>query len=65
MMRKLTPMGVKIKKALIDKGMTQVQLADQLGVNPRYINHIIHGERSGRKYMNEIIRILELNERNF
>ena len=64
-MRKLTPMGVKIKKALIDKGMTQVQLADQLGVNPRYINHIIHGERSGRKYMSEIIRILELNERNF
>lgn len=58
--RKLTPLGVAIKKALIDKGMTQVQLADNLGVNPKYINLILHGERSGKKYLDDIANLLEL-----
>lgn len=58
--RKLTPLGVAIKKALIDKGMTQVQLADNLGVNPKYINLILHGERSGKKYLGDIANLLEL-----
>ncbi|ASN72398.1 hypothetical protein 10S7_21 [uncultured Caudovirales phage] len=58
--RKLTPLGVVIKKALIDKGMTQVQLADNLGVNPKYINLILHGERSGKKYLDDIANLLEL-----
>ena len=62
MVRKLTPIGIAIKKALIDKEMTQVELANKLGVDPRYINHIIHGERSGKKYIGDIFQILELNK---
>lgn len=59
--RRLTPLGVTIKKALIDKGMTQVELADILGVDPRYINLILHGERSGKKYLDDIANLLGIN----
>lgn len=62
--RKLTPLGVAIKKALIDKGMTQVELADYIGVQPNYINLILHGERSGKKYLNHIASLLELEPEN-
>lgn len=58
--RKPTPFGVAIKKALIDKGMTQVELAEAVGADAKYINLIIHGERSGKKYRDGIIKILEL-----
>lgn len=59
--RRLTPLGVEIKKALIDKGMTQVELADSLGVNPRYINLILYGERSGKKYLDHISSLLDID----
>lgn len=51
-------MGKQIKKGMIDKGITATELADMLGTRSQYIDKIIHGERSGRKYMDEIRRIL-------
>lgn len=47
-------------KGLIDRDMTAVQLADAVGTRPQYLNDIIHGRRSGQKYMDEIERILKL-----
>ncbi|MDF2820628.1 MAG: helix-turn-helix domain protein [Clostridiales bacterium] len=58
--RKLTPLGRKIKKALVDKQMTQVELGIALGVSPKYINLIIHGERSGEKYLEQIFLLLDM-----
>ena len=58
----LTPFGKKVKKRLIDKGMTQVELAALVGCGKQYLHKILTGERSGRKYMGEIARILEIDE---
>lgn len=55
---RLTPYGRKVRKKLIDKNMTQVELAALLGCNKQYIHKILTGERSGKKYKEEISRIL-------
>ena len=60
--RKLTPLGVQIKKALIDKNMSQVELAEQVGTSKQYLNLILYGERSGKKYMDQIKDVLELEQ---
>lgn len=54
----LTPFGKKVRKRLIDRGMTQVELAALLGCSKQYLHKILAGERSGRKYMEAIARIL-------
>lgn len=58
---KYSKVGKQIKKKLIDKNMTARELADQLGTSPQYLNLIIQGKRSGKKYLEEISRILEIN----
>lgn len=57
---RLTPFGMAVRKRLIDKNMTQVELAALLGCNKQYIHKILVGERSGRKYIEEISRILDI-----
>lgn len=56
--QKLTAFGRMIKKRLIDMELTQVELAAMLGTNKQYIQKILCGERSGKKYIEEISRIL-------
>lgn len=58
----LTPFGCMVKKRLIDKNMTQVELADLLGCNKQYIYKILVGERSGEKYILEMSRILSMRK---
>lgn len=60
--RKLTPLGRKIKKRLIDKNMTQVELARLLGCNKQYVHKILVGERSGKKFIKKISQILDIEE---
>ena len=55
---KYSTIGKQIKKQLINKNMTAKQLADQIGTSPQYLNKIIHGERSGEKYIDAIKQIL-------
>ena len=55
---KYSTIGKQIKKQLIDKNMTAKQLADQIGTSPQYLNKIIHGERSGEKYIDAMKQIL-------
>ncbi len=57
----LTPLGKEIKKRLIDKSMSQVELAAVVGTTKGYINKIITGYRSGEKYLEHICRILEID----
>ncbi len=59
--RKLTPFGVLVKKTLIEKGMTQVQLAEEVGTSNKYLNLILYGDRSGEKYISSIANVLGLD----
>lgn len=63
--RRLTPLGKEIKKKLIDKGMTQVQLADKLGIGKQYLTKIMNGSRSGAKYVDDICSMLNINKKHF
>lgn len=57
---KLTPFGKEVRKRLIDKGMTQVELATLIGCKKQYVYKILCGERSGEKYIEEIAKILDI-----
>lgn len=57
---RLTPFGRKVKKRLVDKNMTQVELAALLGCNKQYIYKILVGERSGEKYLEAMSKILDI-----
>lgn len=59
--RQLTPFGVLVKKTLIEKGMTQVQLAEEVGTSNKYLNLILYGDRSGEKYLVSIAKVLGLD----
>lgn len=56
--RPITPLGKEIKRRLLELEMSQDELARAVGTSPQYVNHIIYGERSGEKYMEEIRRVL-------
>jgi len=56
--RRYSAIGKVIAKQLVNKGMTAKQLADELGTTPQYLNKIIHGDRSGEKYLEAIRQIL-------
>lgn len=58
----LTPFGKKVKKRLIDLGMTQVELAKEVGITDKYLYKILHGYRSGAKYIEKIRIVLKLDE---
>lgn len=58
---RLTDFGREVRKRLIDMNMTQVELAALLGCNKQYLHKILTGERSGRKYVGEISRILKID----
>ena len=49
-------------KQLINKEMTAKQLAHALNITPQYLNKIIHGDRSGKKYMEAIEGIFQADE---
>lgn len=58
----LTSFGKEVKKRLIDKNMTQVELAAELGCTKQYLYKILCGERSGKKYRERILQILGIGE---
>lgn len=60
--RQWTAYGRKVKKRLIDMGMTQADLAAELGVSRQYICRILSGDRSGLKYLADIEKILKLQD---
>ena len=48
------------RRTLLSRDVLEMaqQLADQIGTSPQYLNKIIHGERSGEKYIDAIKQIL-------
>ena len=55
---KLTAFGREVKKRLIDKDMTQAELADLLGCSRQYLNNILHGRKSGGRHREMIAEIV-------
>lgn len=53
--------GKKVKKRLLDVGMTSRELAALLNVRPQYISSICTGRRSGIKYRRKIMEILGMD----
>lgn len=53
--------GIEIRKKLLELGMSQKELANQIGASENYIWHITHGRRKGTKYISQIIEILKLD----
>lgn len=60
--QKPTAFGKKVKIELIRQEMTQTELASALGINKQYLYKIIYGIRPGIKYIDEIRRILNLED---
>lgn len=58
---KLTPLGKYITKTLVDREMSKAELAEKIGIAPQYLNCIIRGVRSGKKYIPRIITVLKLD----
>lgn len=56
----LTVFGCRVKKRLIDKDMTQAELAEAIGTTTQYLYKIFTGQRSGGKYIEAIQRVLEM-----
>lgn len=52
------PLGMKIKNRLMVTGMTQRELAKELGMKPAYLTDIIYGYRGAGKYEKPIKRVL-------
>jgi len=53
--------GIEVRKKLIEVGMTQKQLANEVGSTEEYIWHITHGRRKGTKYIPKIITVLQMD----
>lgn len=58
---KADPFGVEVKKALAERGMTQTELAKNLGISCGYLYLIIGGYRPVSKYKKRIAEYLELD----
>ena len=59
--RELSPLGKVIKKRLIDINKSQIWLAEKVGMNEKYLHLVLYGERSGKKYLPDIINVLGLD----
>ncbi len=57
-----TDFSIKVKKKLIDKRMTQKQLAELLGVSSGYVSQTIYGKKNDEVLKMRIREILDIKE---
>lgn len=62
--REITPLGIEIKKKLLDKHMSQLELAKKIGTSQNYITDIIHGRYPFIKshILEKILDMLEIEK---
>lgn len=53
--------GRRVKRRLLDVGMTSRELAELLGIKPQYVSQICTGKRSGIKHKRKIMEILKMD----
>lgn len=65
--RELTLIGIEIKKRLLDRNMSQVELAKKIGTSQNYITDIIHGRYAFKKsnIMKKILEELKIDVKEF
>jgi len=63
--KQLTRFGLEVKIKLIEKGITQRELAGEVGITFSYLSMILYGYRPGLKHMNKIAGILEIDLQKF
>ncbi len=56
-----TVVGEVVKLRLKDMGITQLELAEKIGTSSVYLNCILSGKRAGKKYLQTIFDVLELD----
>lgn len=56
-----TEFGKQIQKELVEKNMTQRELAKDVGCSYQYLYKILVGERSGDKYSEKIRQVLGID----
>lgn len=59
--RCLSDRAKAVKKELIERGMTQRELAKVLGVNANYLTDVLAGRKPGNKYWGKIAEVLHLD----
>lgn len=62
--RKLTKFGIVIKKRLVEKQITQVELAKKVGTSVKYISNIMYRQYpfTESKIMEKILNELDLDK---
>lgn len=60
--RETTPYGKDVKCKLVEKGMTQKDLASQVGTSKQYLDKILFGERAGNMYLENIDYELQVSK---
>lgn len=63
--RNLTKFGREVNKRLVELNMTQKALAQKIGVSEVYLSMVLRGHRSGKKYIDVIVKTLGLQDKNF
>lgn len=56
-----TQFGKDVKIKLVEKGITQRELAKEVGTSESYLCQILYGLRQGEKYLDKIAAILEID----
>lgn len=59
--KNITPIGQAIRMKLAEKNMSQAELSERIGCNPKYLTLIMNGERSGAKYLAALERELGID----
>ncbi len=57
----LTPFGREVKIRLIEKSISQRELARNVGTTESYLCQILYGIRAGEKYITKIAAILDID----
>jgi len=57
--------GVEVRKILLDRGMTQKELANLVDVNINWLGHLLHGRRPGNECRKSISKLLGINPKEY
>lgn len=63
--RRLTLFGEMVNECLVELNMTQKKLAEKVGTSEVYLSMILRGERSGKKYRERIIKVLNIDRKKY
>ncbi|MGN1145692.1 MAG: helix-turn-helix domain-containing protein [Acetatifactor sp.] len=56
-----TEFGREVKKLLIDRGMTQAELAKEIGTSKQYLSMVLVGTKKNSKYVDKIKEVLGMS----